>query len=222
MAQGRPWLGATLGSGRCGATHFLPPCVASAGLGLPGPAYHMRLLPNMAAHSCPALWLGSRLVILVWQISQLCVRRTGLYSTLPGLDQNFSQKGTPYSHEITVLLVLAAQALRLGPIFLPLCVFPWMASGTQPRAPYKHELPAASSRAPTLVCSLGSQTRLLPAREQSPVPTGGSPEHLQALSSSHTALLMPAQNTLGTAEHKLASSGLSRPQTQAGAGRRSG
>ena len=127
--------------------------------------------------------------------------------------------GNPGKAEL--LLVLAAQALQLELIFLPLSVFPRVASGTQPRAPYKHELPAASSRASTPACGLGSQTRLLAAREQSPVPTGGSPEHLQALSSVHPALLMPTQNALGTAEHKLASSGLSRPQTQAGAGRRS-
>lgn len=45
-----------------------------------------------------------------------------------------------------LLLVLAIQPLQLELISLPPGGFPRVASGTQPRAPYKHELPAASSR----------------------------------------------------------------------------
>lgn len=53
------------------------------------------------------------------------------------------------------------------------------------------------------------------AREQSPVPVGGSGQHLPGRCAVCPALLLPTLNTLGTTEHKLASSGLSRAQTRA-------
>ena len=90
------------------------------------------------------------------------------------------------------LLALPAEtAFRTGIPALarvPPSVFPGGGSDVQPQVLYEHKLPAASSPASAPACGHSSKTRLFPAREQSPAPTGCSFQHLAGLCAVHAAL----------------------------------